>query len=182
MKLIVGLGNPGKKYDMTLHNVGFFIVKKLRETFDFPAFAFHKQFNADISAGKIGGDSVLLIKPRTYMNASGEAVDALCAFYKLSPSDVCVVHDDLDLPIGTYRRATDSRAAGHNGVQNIIDHLHTQAFCRLRIGIHPEDPEEATARDAHAFVLSDLTPQEREKITALFGDVRKEIASFLIRT
>lgn len=179
MKMIIGLGNYGKKYNLTRHNVGFFVVEKIGEVFRFPAFTLQKQFNADISTGKMDGSPVLLVKPHTYMNASGEAVKALCTFYKLSPSDLCVIHDDLDLPIGTYRRATDSRAAGHNGVQNIIDQLHTQAFCRMRIGIRPDDPATAADRDARAFVLEKCAPQEMEKIASLLENIRGEIESFL---
>lgn len=177
MLIIFGLGNPGEKYAKTRHNVGFILLEKIREEFGFSDFEFAKKFNAQISKGKIGEKEVLLAKPLTFMNESGSTVRAILDFYKLTPEDILVIHDDLDIVLGEMRLAVDSRSAGHNGVQNIIDRLGTQKFKRIRVGIS-KPPEEKTScpLSAHDFVLGEFSHEELEKIENVFPEVLKVVS------
>ncbi|MFA6383281.1 MAG: aminoacyl-tRNA hydrolase [Parcubacteria group bacterium] len=176
MKLIFGLGNPGKEYEHTRHNVGFEIVDKLQRDWNFSPWEFNKKFNAEISKG----NDTLLVKPRTFMNLSGEAVRSILTFYKLTPDDIIVIHDDLDIPVGKYKVATDSSSAGHHGVENIIEKLGTQKFKRIRIGIGEDNSDEDTCRlGAHDYVLDKFSEEEKEKIKNIENDVLSEIKKLL---
>ncbi|HCU70177.1 MAG TPA: aminoacyl-tRNA hydrolase [Candidatus Moranbacteria bacterium] len=213
MKIIIGLGNPGKQYEGTRHNIGFEIVEKLQKDFDFPEFTFNKKFNAEISegnylphrqAGKLPASSaggktenhkLILVKPQTFMNLSGTAVRAMLDFYKLAPEEIIVIQDEVDIEIGTFKISTDSRSAGHNGIQNIIDNLSTQKFTRLRIGIgrktetdtpscrmgvHPPRVDERSPRvEAGDFVLERFSPEENEKINHLTEDIQEALKKLL---
>ncbi|HVB21838.1 MAG TPA: aminoacyl-tRNA hydrolase [Ktedonobacteraceae bacterium] len=133
MKLVIGLGNPGLKYERTRHNVGFRVVDKLAQKL---GWAWNESRNrAILASGTIGSEKVVLVKPITYMNLSGEAVGALLRWYKVQPEDIVVVCDDLDLPVGKVRLRTKGSAGGQKGLDNIILHLHTNVFPRLRVGI-----------------------------------------------
>lgn len=132
MKLVIGLGNPGTQYEHTRHNVGFHVVDMLSANYDW---RWERRGRAMLASGTIGSEKVVLVKPLTYMNNSGEAVGELVHWHKLQPEDVLVIHDDLDLPIGKVRLRAKGSAGGHNGLDNIIRHLHTNQFPRLRIGI-----------------------------------------------
>lgn len=131
--LIVGLGNPGFKYANTRHNIGFRCVDALAErhglSFD------RKQGKALVASGTIAGQPVLLIKPQTYMNLSGDAVSAVANFYRITPDRLLVIFDDLDLPVGTVRIRKSGGAGGHKGMISIIERLGTQEFSRIRVGI-----------------------------------------------
>ncbi|MFA6160222.1 MAG: aminoacyl-tRNA hydrolase [Parcubacteria group bacterium] len=178
--IIVGLGNPEKKYEFTRHNAGFIFLDKLQSQWEFPDFEFNKKFNAEISKNNLEEKEILLVKPQTYMNLSGTAVKAILDFYKLSPDDIIVIHDDIDIPLGKYKIATDSSSAGHNGVQNIIDQLGTQKFRRVRIGIGQEKEGALVCRlGVHDFVLEKFTPQELEKIEKISEDILEEIKKLL---
>ncbi len=166
MKLIIGLGNLEEKYIGTRHNVGFEFLDKLKTDLNFPEFEFNKKFNADISTNK----EITLVKPQTFMNLSGEAVQSILSFYKLSPDDILVIHDDKDIVLGEYRLATDSSSAGHNGVQNIIDKLGTQKFKRIRIGVGVE-----TDLPSEVFVLQKFSDEESEKIKDVLEKVLEEV-------
>jgi PTH1 family peptidyl-tRNA hydrolase len=133
MKLIVGLGNPGSEYEDTRHNIGFMVLDKLAKELGSESARWeeHEKFQAVTARA---GD-VMLVKPITFMNRSGDAISALMRFYKLSPSDVWVIHDDIDLPLGKIRVRERGSSAGHNGVQSVIESLKTDAFVRFRIGI-----------------------------------------------
>ena len=181
MKIIVGLGNPGQQYEDTRHNIGFAIIDKIREKFEFPEFKSNKRFQAEISKNAIDLKEALLVKPQTFMNLSGESVQAILDFYKLTPEDLIVIHDDLDIATGKYKIATDSSSAGHNGVQNIIDKLGTQKFRRIRIGVGEETAEGAIKcrLGAHDFVLSRFNPEEKEKISAIEKNILEEIQKLL---
>lgn len=136
MKLVVGLGNPGVEYERTRHNVGFRVVDKLAAKHGWKWN--ERRGRAILASGNLGLEKVVLARPLTYMNLSGEAVGELMRWYKLQPEDLLVVHDELDLPTGKIRLRSGGSAAGHNGMENIIRHLHTNAFPRLRVGIgHP---------------------------------------------
>ena len=133
MKLLVGLGNPGAQYADTRHNTGYRVVDLIARRMDMAvAKAEAKSLTAK---GVWAGGSLLLAKPQTFMNASGEAVRALVDYYRIALDDLLVIYDDLDLPVGRIRLRAQGSAGGHNGMRSIIDYLHTDAFARLRVGI-----------------------------------------------
>lgn len=152
--LIAGLGNPGARYARSRHNVGFIIVDRLARSHDLQ-FS-RKRFNAEIAEGQVGGRRVILAKPQTFMNASGDAVGKLYAFYKIAPSDLLVVYDDLDLPLGKLRLRADGSSGGHHGMESIIARIGTSEFPRLRVGIGRPNPD---ADIDH--VLGSFEPEER---------------------
>ncbi|GAC1656905.1 MAG: aminoacyl-tRNA hydrolase [Ktedonobacteraceae bacterium] len=156
MKLVVGLGNPGSQYEQTRHNVGFRVVDKLAAKLGWRWT--ERRSRAVLAGGNLGAEKVLLIKPLTSMNLSGEAVGELIRWYKLQAEDILVVCDDLDLPVGKVRLRTAGSAGGHNGLDNIIAHLHTNKFPRLRVGIgRPIN----TRKDPISYVLGVPTHDER---------------------
>lgn len=130
MKLIVGLGNPGKEYQNTRHNVGFIILDNFLNTSDWK-----EKFNALYYESRFNGDKVLFVKPLTFMNLSGDAVVKFVNYYDIDINDILVIHDDLDLPFGSYKLKKDSSAGGHNGIKSIINRLGTQSFSRLKVGV-----------------------------------------------
>lgn len=134
MKLIVGLGNPGKQYEHTRHNIGFAVIDELAERLGIPLD--QAKFKGIYGYRLIEGEKVFLLKPLTYMNLSGESVIALMNFYQIEPEDLLVIYDDLDLPVGRIRLRQKGSAGGHNGIKSIISHLGTQEFNRIRVGIN----------------------------------------------
>ena len=134
VKLIVGLGNPGEKYIETKHNVGFMLVDKICKDLDLK-FTADKIFQADIATTFINGEKVYFVKPTTFMNESGKAVQALLAYYGLDIEDLLVIYDDLDLEVGKIRLRSKGSAGGHNGIKSIIKHIGSQEFKRIKIGI-----------------------------------------------
>jgi PTH1 family peptidyl-tRNA hydrolase len=167
MKAVIGLGNPGNEYEATRHNAGFLFLDTLKESWDSPDFVPEKKFASLVSAGMKDGEKTLLVKPVTFMNRSGEAIAALVNFFKLEPADVTVVHDDLDLPFGTWKIATGSGSAGHNGVSDIIEKLGTKEFRRIRIGIGRPEGD----RDPADYVLDRFTPEEEQKLPKIFEEI-----------
>lgn len=138
MKLIVGLGNPGLQYERTRHNVGFRVVDRLAEKWSLKWS--ERRAHAMLASGTVGIEKIVLAKPLTYMNLSGESVGELARWYKLAPEDILVIYDELDLPTGKVRLRAKGSAAGHNGMRDIIAKLHTSDFPRLRVGIgHPKN-------------------------------------------
>lgn len=136
MKLIVGLGNPGKKYDRTKHNMGFMTIDKLMD--EYGQTQMKKDFEAEYCKFKIDGETVFLVKPLTFMNESGRAVNFLMGYYQIRPEELMVIQDDLDMPIGKIRLRTKGSAGGHNGIKSIISSIGTKEFSRIKIGIqHP---------------------------------------------
>ena len=133
MKIIVGLGNPGNEYDKTRHNVGFMLIDALADNLNITLWK--DKFNAQIAEGRIGTEKILLVKPQTYMNNSGEAVGPLMRWYKLEPEDIIVAHDDMDIPAGTVRIRKKGSSGGHNGIKSLIAHLGSENFARIRLGI-----------------------------------------------
>jgi PTH1 family peptidyl-tRNA hydrolase len=138
MKLIVGLGNPGSEYDGTRHNVGFEVIDLLARRHNISVSK--RSFKSVYGEGSIGGEKVLLMRPMTFMNLSGEAVGAIARFYKLDPADIWVVLDEVALPPGRIRLRFKGSAGGHNGLTNIIAMLHTQDVPRIRIGVGAAKP------------------------------------------
>ena len=138
--LVVGLGNPGDKYENTRHNVGFLVADQLGERADLPIQRL--RFKALTNTAVLGGQGALLMKPVTYMNLSGEAVGEAARFYKLDAAHVFIISDDVDLPLGKLRIRTGGSAGGHNGLKSIIQHLGTDQFPRLKVGVggkpHPD--------------------------------------------
>ncbi|MFC6175532.1 aminoacyl-tRNA hydrolase [Companilactobacillus huachuanensis] len=136
MKLIVGLGNPGKKYDRTKHNMGFMTIDKLMD--EYGQSQMKKDFEAEYCKFKVDGETVFLVKPLTFMNESGRAVNFLMGYYQIQPDEMMVIQDDLDMPIGKVRLRTKGSAGGHNGIKSIISAVGTKDFSRIKIGIqHP---------------------------------------------
>lgn len=141
MRIIIGLGNPGKEYQNTRHNIGFRVLDKLVEHPDLTpvgeSLKFHlkENFNAEIAETQIDGEKIIIIKPQTYMNESGIAVSKIAQFYKIEIQDIWVVSDDLDMPIGTIRIRLEGTSGGHNGLNSIIKHLSSEKFSRVRLGI-----------------------------------------------
>lgn len=160
MKLIVGLGNPGRKYVGTRHNVGFDVLAELSRRAAAPAP--RRAFESDLTEIDVRGERVLLAAPQTFMNLSGRAVRQILDFYKLSLADLLVVCDDLNLPSGRLRLRRTGSAGGQKGLKNIIEHAGSEDFARLRIGI--DRPPERV--DATAYVLQRFTASERDGMAA----------------
>lgn len=147
MKLVIGLGNPGKDYERTWHNAGFLALDKLADELGTGKFKTEKKFSTETAAGKLGREKVILAKPQTFMNESGRAVAAMLKFYKLSVNDLLVIHDDIDLPLGKLRIAKDSSAGGHNGIKSIISSVGSQDFLRIKMGVRTEVTDKMKAAD-----------------------------------
>lgn len=133
MKLIVGLGNPGKEYDMTRHNTGFYCLDVLSDEMN--QSIDKEKFKGLYTKFKYKGEDVILLKPQTYMNNSGESVAAVMQFFKIPVEDLLVIYDDMDMPTGKLRLREKGSAGGHNGIKSIIAHVGTQNFKRIRVGI-----------------------------------------------
>ncbi len=166
-KLLVGLGNPGQKYERTRHNIGFEIIDDLAKAW-FVKLSDNKRFQGHVAETRsVSGDRLILLKPSTYMNRSGQSVRAVLDWYKLEPSQVLVIYDDMDLPIGKLRMRLSGSAGGHNGMKSIISHLGTQDFPRLRLGISRADGAENQAdRTVISHVLGKFSPDERKVVDA----------------
>ncbi|MBD5131173.1 MAG: aminoacyl-tRNA hydrolase [Clostridiales bacterium] len=176
MKLIVGLGNPEDSYRDTYHNVGFCAADILAARFNAPAFAYDKKSNADLTDFSCGGEKILLCKPQTYMNLSGDAVSYLARYYKIAPADILVMYDDIDIPKGTIRAREQGSSGTHNGMRDILAKLGTQAFKRVRIGIGFRPNYMALAD----YVLSHIPAVEKpfmQKAFAAAADYAEDFAN-----
>jgi PTH1 family peptidyl-tRNA hydrolase len=166
VKLICGLGNPGREYERHRHNVGFRVVDLLAER----ARAGNPQskFDAEVSQGSLAGERVLLLKPQTFMNLSGRSLAAAARFYKVAPPDVLVVHDELDLPFGRLQLKAGGGHGGHNGLRSILADLGEDTFARLRVGVgKPEGPNAKERVVGH--VLSNFSQEEERELPPLLG-------------
>jgi PTH1 family peptidyl-tRNA hydrolase len=161
-QLVVGLGNPGPQYAKTRHNVGFMVADLLAARLGEP-FKVHKRSGAEIVTGRLGNRSVILAKPRTYMNESGRHVGPLAKFYSVSPADVIVIHDELDIDFGTIRLKVGGGEGGHNGLRSVVNALGTKDFQRVRIGIGRPPGR----KDPAAFVLETFTAAERDEVPTI---------------
>ncbi len=179
MKLIAGLGNPGFLYARNRHNIGFMCVSHLAKMhkIDFD----RKQGHARTGIGNIGRHKAVLARPQTYMNASGEAVDALLQRLDVTPTDLIVIHDDLDLPAGKIRLRMGGSSGGHKGIDSIITHIGTRDFYRVRVGIGRPEADDTPAKEEAviAYVLSDFTSEERKIIDETIPQVSEAIAYLL---
>lgn len=171
--LLIGLGNPGKKYDGTRHNIGFACLDAFASAHEFPAWTEKKDFKGHIAVKNLGDSRVILFKPTTYMNLSGEAVQAVATFYKIAPSAMVVVHDELDIPFGQIRMRVGGSDAGHNGLKSLIQHLGAE-FGRVRIGIKAETP-----MDSADFVLAKFSKEEQEHLKPLAREVISILTEYL---
>lgn len=158
MKLIVGLGNPGKEYEETRHNIGFKVVDFFAERVGLRIDKLKDQ--ALIGEFAHGGEKVLVVKPQTFMNLSGQAVGSIARWHKISPSDILIIYDDLDLPVGKLRIRPKGSAGGHNGIKSLISHLNTEDFSRVRVGVG-RPPIGVAVSD---YVLNGFLPTERELV------------------
>lgn len=175
MKLIVGLGNPGREYAATRHNAGFMVIDRLAP--DMGVAVEKKMFKALVGQGRIEGEKVVLAKPQTYMNLSGEAVSALLNWYKLTTADLIVIYDDLDLPPGKLRIRSGGGSGGHKGMQSIIQVLGTENFLRVRVGIgRPAEPDFETAD----YVLSRFGGNEAKEVEEAL-DLAAEAVRCIVR-
>ena len=160
MHLIVGLGNPGPEYVAHRHNIGFMAVDEIARQHAFPPF--RQKFSALVSEGQIDGEKIMLVKPQTFMNRSGDSVAQAAQFYKLGPSDVSVIHDELDLAPGKVRIKSGGGNGGHNGLRSLESHL-GKGFIRIRLGIgHPGHKDRV-----HSHVLSNFHKAENEWLEPL---------------
>jgi peptidyl-tRNA hydrolase, PTH1 family len=158
INLIVGLGNPGAKYDRTRHNIGFDLVDRLAKRWQV-SFTEQKRFQGELGEGLVASQRIRLLKPNTFMNKSGQSVRAVLDWYKLEPQQVLVLYDDMDLPVGKLRIRLSGSAGGHNGMKSLIAHLGTQDFPRLRVGIS-KVTEAGAAKDTISHVLGKFAPEE----------------------
>lgn len=158
LSLIVGLGNPGAKYDHTRHNIGFDLIDRLAKRWQV-SLSEQKRFHGELGEGLAGGRRIRLLKPNTFMNKSGQSVRAVLDWYKLEPQQVLVLYDDMDLPVGKLRIRLSGSAGGHNGMKSLISHLGTQDFPRLRVGIS-KATEAGVEKDTISHVLGKFAPDE----------------------
>ncbi len=160
--LVVGLGNPGPQYAKTRHNVGFMVADVLAARIGVP-FKVHKKSGAEVATGRLGGRSVVLAKPRCYMNESGRQIGPLAKFYSIVPGDVIVIHDELDIDFGKVRLKLGGGEGGHNGLRSVANALGSKDFQRVRIGIGRPPGR----KDPAAFVLEPFSSTERTEVPTL---------------
>ena len=178
--MIIGLGNPGKRYVNNRHNVGFrcvdFFARKQGISL------IQRKARSQLGVGEVEGVKVVLAKPRTFMNLSGDAVAALRRRYRVRVEDLLVIYDDLDLPLGTIRIRERGSSGGHKGMKSIITRIGSQEFPRLRVGIAPRQEEAGASKkavDAVEYVLSDFTSQERAVLRKVYPEVAAAIRCLL---
>ncbi len=165
--LIVGLGNPGEEYAKTRHNVGFMCINDFAKRNDFGPWIAKKDLKCELTQQTLGDTRVILCKPQTFMNLSGEAVQAVMHFYKLHNKQLVVVHDELDIDFGQIRMRVGGSSAGNNGIKSVSKHV-GEEYARLRIGIGPKTHEQMDSAD---FVLEDFSAKEREQLPAMIREV-----------
>ena len=160
--MVVGLGNPGERYEQTRHNVGFWCVDRLAE--EWGADRERRRFRALVREAGVGAHRLVLVKPQTYMNDSGDAVGSAARWFKVPPNRILVIHDDLDLPVGRVRFRQGGSSGGHRGVASIMEHLGSDGFLRLRIGIGRPPSDEAVD-----YVLSRFSREEQAAVDRILG-------------
>ncbi len=175
MHLLVGLGNPGREYESTRHNAGFEAIDRLASASN--ATAFREKFSGEYATGSLAGEPVVLLRPLTYMNLSGQCVQPAAAFFKVPPARIVVLHDELDVPLGQLRAKVGGGHAGHNGLRDIQAKLGTPEFARVRIGIGRPGPGfKGTVAD---FVLQRFDAYERGQLEQSLGKVQPIVEAFL---
>lgn len=170
--LLVGLGNPGNEYDLTRHNIGFKVLDDFVSTSDEMSDWIHKKdLKCHLSSGQFGQNRVIAVKPTTYMNLSGEAVQAAASFYKIPAESVVAIHDELDIDFGQIRMRSGGNAAGHNGIKSITQHI-GERYGRMRIGIGPKQPPQIDSAD---FVLQRFSTAEQAQL----GNLSREAIAII---
>jgi len=170
--LIVGLGNPGRDYDGSRHNIGFTCLDSFAIKQKFDPWVDKKDMKAQITSQQLGNSRVILMKPSTFMNDSGIAVQAVSHYYKIGLADIAVVYDEYALPFGQIRMRSGGESAGHNGIKSLIQHL-APDFGRIRVGIQAESPMAMTD-----FVLAKFSPDEQAQMEALTREVNSILSEF----
>ena len=176
MKLIIGLGNPGTKYQNTRHNAGFKAIDFLAKYFGFDKFKLSTKHKAELSEGQIADERVILVKPQTYMNLSGNTAQSLSRFYKIPIDDIMAIYDDADIPFGTLRIRPSGSAGGHNGVRSLIENLGTDEFVRIRLGIAPMHTFRGELED---YVLGKLNAKEQAALKPVIENIPNAIETLL---
>jgi PTH1 family peptidyl-tRNA hydrolase len=171
--LIVGLGNKGEQYENTRHNIGFACVDAFAAATELPTWVEKKDLKCLHTSGMLGSSRVIVIKPTTYMNLSGEAVQAAAAFYKVPNGSIVVVHDELDIPFGQIRTRTGGNDAGNNGIKSIVQHL-GEDFGRVRIGI-----KATTLMDSKDFVLAEFDEKEKKQLPNLIKETTAILTEYV---
>ncbi|MBQ2644168.1 aminoacyl-tRNA hydrolase [bacterium] len=174
MKFITALGNPGEKYSLTRHNIGFMVIDEFASINGF-SFKFEKKFNAEIAKGIFNNENILICKPQTFMNLSGEAVRPLIEYYKISIDDFFLVYDDISLDLGKVRFRAKGSDGGHNGVKSVIQYIKTDKFARLKVGIGPQ-PQ---FMKSEVFVLSNFNSEQKDLLQATIKFASNAIAEYL---
>lgn len=177
MFLVVGLGNPGKNYASHRHNIGFMVVEDLASRVR--ADSFREKFSGLIARGSLGDEQAYLLEPQTYMNESGRSVQPAMAFHKIAPTNLIVVHDELDLPFGDVRLKVGGGHAGHNGLRSIMAHVGTGDFIRLRVGVGR--PPAGFAGEVADFVLSSFDSVERTKLPDILKQATETVLEVATR-
>ena len=175
MKLVVGLGNPGEKYANTRHNLGFEILDELTRKLNLIDWTIEDKFKSEL----IKAPELILVKPRTFVNHSGMAVKSLAAYYKIPPTDIVVVHDELDLPLGKIKVRIGGAAAGHHGVESVIKELGTDQFVRVRLGIgnlkSHSGEHKRISFNAEKFVLEPFLHSEKSQVKHMIKQALKAL-------
>ena len=183
MWLVVGLGNPGSKYERNRHNIGFRVVDELARKHGVPAWS--TKLGAETAAGPItterGRERAVLVKPMEFMNLSGFAVQRTAAFHKVDPDQILVVHDEIDLPFGIVRIKRGGGHGGHNGLRSITEQLASGEFCRVRMGVGRDPNAPPGSKDAAGWVLSDFPAAQQAAVTAMIAAGCEDIECVLAR-
>lgn len=169
MKLIVGLGNPGIKYKKTRHNIGWRIIEELAHQIEAEQWKMEMRFNAFKTQNIINQEKIILIKPQTFMNSSGLSVKSIIDYYKIPIESILIIHDEIDLPLEEIKIQKKRGSAGHKGVESIIEHLGTNSFNRMRVGIKSDKQK---TMETEKFVLQNFTSKEEEIIQ---GVIKKAV-------
>lgn len=174
--MLVGLGNPGKEYELTRHNAGFIALDDfVAKTDEMEDWILKKDLKAAVSTGRVAEKRVIAVKPTTFMNLSGEAVQAVMNFYKIHPEHVVVLHDELDIDFGQIRLRVGGSSAGHNGIKSISQHI-GEDYGRIRIGVGPKTPAQIKSED---FVLQKFSAAELEQLPNMNREVTAILSEYL---
>ncbi len=181
MKLLVGLGNPGDKYSQVRHNLGFEVINKLVDRLQVTGYSWenNEKLKSEICSLKTDAYSLILAKPQTFMNQSGIAVSLIANYYKIAPEDIIIIHDELDLPLGKIKVRIGGAAAGHHGVESIIEHLGTDKFIRVRLGIGnlktQSSEHKAISMSAEKYVLEPFIHSESGPVKHMIKQALKAL-------
>lgn len=174
--LIVGLGNIGNQYDGTRHNIGFAAVDSFVSTNKLDGWIEKRDFKCHLVTGQLGESRVVVIKPTTLMNLSGEAVQAVANFYKIPPANIVIIHDELDIDFGQIRTRVGGGSAGHNGIKSVSQMLGEENYGRIRVGIGPKKPAQIDSAD---FVLQKFSTKEQAELPSLLRETDAILSEFV---